>query len=139
MDNNKKRKNLIIAGCLIGAGIIFLLVAANMASDWRYYLSDEYNSTANTVKYCGWGSVLVGAIVAIAAVSGSAKATMENGLDPKKIYAEGMYYLGEPKTFDNIGAAYRCFIKIPDYEDAKWKAMECRRMLEAMEAEQEQK
>lgn len=138
MNNNKKSKKFVIAGCLAAVGIIMLIISANMANDWRYYLSQEYNSTVNTVKYCGWGA-LVAAVIPLLSGSGkNSQGTSQKIENPKSIYAEGMYYMGEAKTYDNIGAAYRCFIKIPDYEDAKWKAMECRRMLEAMDAEKEQ-
>lgn len=59
------------------------------------------------------------------------------------IYAEGEHYLQQPRTKDNVLAAYRCFIKIPgrfpEYESARQKAEECKRLIDALEEQEKQR
>lgn len=150
--NKMEKKDFRRAGkyALAMAMVLFMLggfclgFAGTMEDDYRYRWDEDYHNAVTIFKVIGWATLIGGvvdmvqAIVYIGQADAQDKAKRETDSQrDKNIYLEGMYYMEQPATMENLQAAYRCFIKIPQYQDAEWKAKKCRLMLEKMEEEQE--
>lgn len=144
-NNDKSGSNAGLMAVLLAVlGFILLMCASGMKEEYKYYWDEDYRNGTDFMNICGWIGLISAVFSGFLAMGGSGKEKKQEIAKRESekrremnTYAEGVYYMDQPATMENLQAAYLCFIKIPEYLDSEWKAKKCRLMLEAMEEEKE--